>query len=119
MEGEARQGARDAARRHGESAFDPAAPLPPGDGMVDAGSEAGDCRDFLKTPAHSRGTGISMKNSSFLDAFPIEDFRIEVRETTDVIWRGQDRSRVYTKPSPPAESVACSNPSCYGGGVSI
>lgn len=60
-----------------------------------------------------------MKNGSFLDAFPIEDFRIEVRETSDVIWRGQERSRVYTKASPPAESVACSNPSCYGGGVSI
>ena len=60
-----------------------------------------------------------MNNGSFLDAFPIEDFRIEVRETSDIIWRGEERSWVYTKANPPAELIACSNRSCYGGGVSI
>ncbi|HZS10805.1 MAG TPA: hypothetical protein VFA38_01055 [Nitrospirales bacterium] len=60
-----------------------------------------------------------MNNGSFLDAFPIEDFRIEVRETSDIIWRGQERSWVYTQANPPAELIACSNRSCYGGGVSI
>lgn len=60
-----------------------------------------------------------MKNGSFLDAFPIEDLRIEIRETSDVIWRTEERSQIYTRASPPPESVDCSNPSCHGGGVSI
>lgn len=60
------------------------------------------------------------KKVPFLEAFPeLEDFRIDVRESSDRIWGGQARSRVYTKADPPGEFVDCSNSVCYGGGVSI
>lgn len=61
-----------------------------------------------------------VKKVPFLEAFPeLEDFRIEVRESGDRIWGGQERSRVYTKANPPGEFVDCTNSVCYGGGVSI
>ena len=61
-----------------------------------------------------------VKKVPFLEAFPeLEDFRIEVRESGDKIWGGQERSRVYTKANPPGEFVDCTNSVCYGGGVSI
>ena len=60
------------------------------------------------------------KKVPFLEAFPeLEDFRIEVRKSSDRIWGGQEHGRVYTKANPPGEFVDCSNSVCYGGGVSI
>jgi hypothetical protein len=61
-----------------------------------------------------------VKKVPFLEAFPeIEDFQIEVRESSDRIWGGEERGRVYTKAIPPGEFVDCTNSVCYGGGVSI
>ena len=60
------------------------------------------------------------KKVPFLEAFPeIDDFRIEVSESPDMIWGGQARARTYTKESPPGEFVDCTNSLCYSGGVSI
>lgn len=62
-----------------------------------------------------------VKKVPFHEAFPeLEDFRIEVRESSDRIWGGDERGRVYTKANPPGEFVDCSNSvCCHGGGVSI
>jgi hypothetical protein len=61
-----------------------------------------------------------VKMVPFLEAFPeIEDFQIEVRESSDRTWGGEERGRVYTKANPPGEFVDCTNSVCYGGGVSI
>jgi hypothetical protein len=61
-----------------------------------------------------------VKKVPFLEAFPeIEDFKIEVSESTDMIWGGRERSCTYTRTQPPGEFVDCTNPVCYGGGVSI
>lgn len=61
-----------------------------------------------------------VKKVPFLEAFPeVEDFKIEVRESSDRIWGGEELGRVYTKANPPGEFVDCANAVCYGGGVSI
>lgn len=60
------------------------------------------------------------KKVPFLEAFPeLEDFTIEVSESPDIIWGGEEHPRTYTKANPPGEFVDCTNSVCYSGGVSI
>lgn len=60
------------------------------------------------------------KKVPFLEAFPeLEEFRIEVSESPDMIWGKDQRARVYAKENPPGEFVDCTNFVCYSGGVSI